>query len=237
VAAALSGAPLPFAFTPGAAVGGAASATPSSAAAKRHSALDIYLARAAGKFPDVCQRLVSGHLAAGDETSALVTCDWYAGGDAFKGWAAPPAFVAALLARLGRADEARDAARVALSRGPWWSLDASNDTGASGGDASSSSSSFLLLPTGYVPMVALAGFAGRSAADIKAALADGGVVDPAARPVRSASARAMDAAELALDAVVAGEAAWGDVGAALADAYAAAGRPELARFVGAQPRG
>ena len=47
----------------------------------------------------------------------------------------------------------------------------------------------------------------------------------------------MEAAELALDTVSAGEATWADVVAALADAYAAAGRPELARFVGARPPG
>jgi hypothetical protein len=233
VAAALAGAPLPFAYTRG-----AASASASSAGAKRHSALDVYLARAAGKFPDVAQRLVAGHFGAGDETSALVTVDWYSGSDSFKGWASPAAYAAALLARLGRGDEARDAARVALSRGPWWSLDASNDDNAdASASASSASSSFLFLPTGYVPMVTLAGFGGRSASDIKAALADGGVVDPSARPAKGTAARAMDAAELLLDSVVAEEAAWADVAAALADAYAQAGRPELSRFVGAQPRG
>jgi hypothetical protein len=83
----------------------------------------------------------------------------------------------------------------------------------------------------------MAGFAGRSAVDIKAALADGGsVVDPALRPVKTASARALDAAELALDAVVAGEASWDDNAQQLADAFTAAGLPELARFVGARPQ-
>ena len=47
----------------------------------------------------------------------------------------------------------------------------------------------------------------------------------------------MEAAELALDTVAAGEAGWADVAAAVAEAYAAAGRPELARFVGARPPG
>ena len=83
-----------------------------------------------------------------DAASALVTVDWYSGGDHFKGWAAPAAFAAQLLAQLGREDEARDAARTALARGPFWSLGAP-----------------------LAPTAALAGFASRSAAEIKAAVA------------------------------------------------------------------
>lgn len=48
--------------------------------------------------------------------------------------------------------------------------------------------------------------------------------------------RALEAAELALDRCAAGEASFDDVAAQLAEAYAAAGRPELARFVGARPQ-
>jgi hypothetical protein len=48
--------------------------------------------------------------------------------------------------------------------------------------------------------------------------------------------RALEAADLALDSVTAGEASWDDVAGALADAYAAAGLAELSRFVGARPR-
>ena len=143
VAEALRGEALPFAYTPG-----AAASRPAGAAPARHSALDVYLARAAGKFDDVARRLVAGHLAAGDTASALVTVDWYSGGDHFKGWSAPAAFAAHFLAQLGRGDEARDAARTALARGPFWSL----------GEP-------------LAPTAALAGFAGRSAADIKSAVA------------------------------------------------------------------
>ena len=59
--------------------------------------------------------------------------------------------LAFVLLELGRADEARDAARTALARGPFWSLGAP-----------------------LAPTAALAGFAGRSAADIKAAVAGTG---------------------------------------------------------------
>jgi hypothetical protein len=36
--------------------------------------------------------------------------------------------------------------------------------------------------------------------------------------------------------VAAGEASWDDVAGELTDAYAAAGLPEMARFVGARPQ-
>ncbi len=156
----LRGEALPFAYTPGAARGGNGSA--SAPKATRHAALDVYLARAA-KFPDVAERLVAGHLKASDITSALVTSDWYSGGEHFKGWALPSAFSAHLLAKMGRHDEARDAARVALARGPFWSL---------GGP--------------LAPTAALAGYAGRSAAEVKAAVqgalqcGDAGLADCAA---------------------------------------------------------
>jgi hypothetical protein len=209
VAEALRGEALPFAYTPG-----AAAARPATSVPARHSALDVYLARAAGKFDDVARRLVAGHLTAGDPASALVTVDWYSGGDHFKGWAAPQAFAAHFLAQLGRNDEARDAARTALARGPFWSLGAP-----------------------LAPTAALAGFAGRSAADIRAAVADGGIaLDPALKQAKTAAQRALDAAELALDRVSAGEASWDDVAAELAEAYAAAGLSEVSRLVGARPQ-
>ena len=47
----------------------------------------------------------------------------------------------------------------------------------------------------------------------------------------------MEAAEGLLDGVAAGEASWDDVAAALTEAYTAAGRADLARFVDARPRG
>lgn len=100
--------------------------------------------RQVGKFPDVLERLIDGHLAKGDEASALVTADWYQGGH-FNGWSRPSAFASQLLERLGkRPDEARDAARVALAKGPWYTMG---------------------VPVAGV--VARAGFGGMSAAEVK----------------------------------------------------------------------
>lgn len=208
---------LPFSWSPAdAAAAAAAGASPASSArsggSSRHAPLDVYLTRACGKFPDVCERLVEGHLRSGDQASALVTSDWYC--THFRGWAHPRAHGAALLASLGRKEEARDAARSALAGAPFWSMGAE-----------------LLAPS-----LATAGLQGRSAAWLREALADGGAqTDPALkqqqRLAKTPQAVAMERCELLMDTVAAGEAPWGAVLPELRAAFAQAGRPELARFV------
>lgn len=173
-----------------------------------------------GKFPDVMERLIDGHLAKGDETSALVTVDWYQGGH-FKGWARPSAFASALLERLGgRPDEARDAARIALSKGPWWTVG---------------------LPV--QPVITRAGFQGLTAAQVKKKMAEAASKSPVDHESIHNSGRtpqmaAMEDAETLLDAVAAGEHAdWDSVCEGLVECYTRAGKPELARFIGSRPKG
>lgn len=181
--------------------------------AGRHAALDVLLSRAAGKFPDVCERLVAGHLSAGDSTSAMVTSDWYAG--LFPGWAQPRAHACRLLNDLGRFEEGRDAAVAALTGAPLWTMEGE-----------------LVGPT-----LAAAGLAGRPVSwlrqQLEARAGGSGAAGHAARMAAGEPTRAERAAQRAaevMDAVAAGERAGGWAAAAeeLAGAYAEAGRRELA---------
>jgi len=102
---------------------------------------EVFILRNVGKFPDDMEAMALRHLRMGvgegegeplsfdlksanpsatAVTSALVTAEWYANDPAFKGWAGPQAFNARMLRDLGRLDEARDAARVALSTAACW---------------------------------------------------------------------------------------------------------------------
>ena len=151
--------------------------------------VEAFLTRRVGDFWTRTRALIERHLARGDVTSALVTAEWCADGP-YRGWSRPHAVHAATLARFGRAAEARDQARVALSVAPWWTM---GEDGAM-----------------MRRMQTLSGYAGRSAADVRRTL-EGGDVDgggasggePAPTREETALKRAMDA----MDAV-----AWGERG-------------------------
>mmetsp|Transcript_19791 Transcript_19791/g.23745 ORF Transcript_19791/g.23745 Transcript_19791/m.23745 type:complete len:422 (+) Transcript_19791:115-1380(+) len=81
--------------------------------------LDVYMTTRVGKFPEVMERLVDNHLGKNDETSALITCEWYTRMN--EDWGRPGALHADYLKKFDRPDEARDTARVALCS-PWWTL-------------------------------------------------------------------------------------------------------------------
>ena len=91
---------------------------------------EVFILRNVGKFPDDMEAMALRHLRGVEKegaspsqsavTSALVTAEWYANDRAFEGWAGPQAFNARMLFAMGRADEARDAARVALSTAACW---------------------------------------------------------------------------------------------------------------------
>ncbi|XP_030552264.1 protein IN CHLOROPLAST ATPASE BIOGENESIS, chloroplastic [Rhodamnia argentea] len=83
--------------------------------------LEVYLLKEVGMFPDVLERKVTRHFDEGDEVSAMVTGEFYTKKDLFPGFGRPFAFYAEILLRVGRASEAKDAARVAL-KSPWWTL-------------------------------------------------------------------------------------------------------------------
>ena len=83
--------------------------------------LDRALVAAGALSPALCERLLASHLSKGDEMSALITGEWYMRRNHFPGWARPYEHVARIYEKLGRAEEARDCSRVALSL-PWWTL-------------------------------------------------------------------------------------------------------------------
>lgn len=81
--------------------------------------LERFLVLRVGKFPDVFEGLAEFHLAKGDESSALVTCE--RANTLFPGWASPHVFHTLVLKRLGRECEMRDAARFTLQM-PLWTM-------------------------------------------------------------------------------------------------------------------
>ncbi|XP_048335482.1 protein IN CHLOROPLAST ATPASE BIOGENESIS, chloroplastic isoform X2 [Ziziphus jujuba] len=85
------------------------------------SNIDAYLLRKVGLFPDVLERKVKRHFEEGDHVSALVTGEFYTKKQHFPGFARPFVFNAEVLLKVGRAIEAKDAARGAL-KSPWWTL-------------------------------------------------------------------------------------------------------------------
>ena len=100
--------------------------------------LEAYLVRRVGMFCDVSEHLVQAHLDKGDNMSALITAEWYMRDGNFPHWGRPYEYVFDLMSKLGRQEEGRDIARMAL-RYPWWSLkrgfEHARDVGELSGDA------------------------------------------------------------------------------------------------------
>ncbi|CAO2828250.1 unnamed protein product [Amaranthus hypochondriacus] len=83
--------------------------------------LDTYLLRKVGVFPDVLERKINQHFEKGNHVTALITGEFYAKKQHFPGFGRPFAFNAQILLKVGRDQEAQDAARGAL-KSPWWTL-------------------------------------------------------------------------------------------------------------------
>lgn len=81
--------------------------------------VEQFLTMLTGGFPDVYEGLVRFHLAKGDESAALVTCERASRGQI--GWGRSNAFHAEILQELGRESEASDAARFCLQM-PLWTI-------------------------------------------------------------------------------------------------------------------
>ncbi|KAJ4751888.1 cyclin delta-3 [Rhynchospora pubera] len=82
--------------------------------------LDVYILKKVGLFPDVLERKVASHFEKGDQVSALITGEFYTRNQ-FPGFGRPYVCYAEILLKVGRINEAKDAARVAL-KSPWWTL-------------------------------------------------------------------------------------------------------------------
>lgn len=81
--------------------------------------IERYCLLKVGPFMDLYRGLAAFHAAKADDSSALVTCERAAG--AFVGWGAMHVYHSGVLTGMGRALEARDAARAALQL-PLWTL-------------------------------------------------------------------------------------------------------------------
>lgn len=84
--------------------------------------LQRWLLAKAGPFPDLYEQFARMHLERGDADAALVTADRACA--VFGGWGRSLWFASRLYARLGRAQEAREGARLAMEC-PLWTLDCS----------------------------------------------------------------------------------------------------------------
>jgi hypothetical protein len=104
-------------------------------AASKHM-LNAYMTQKIGSFPDIIENLIARHeFVKKDETSALVACEFYINREEFTNkWARPYAVNARTLRRFeNRESEARDAARIALSVAPWFTVGGGYGGGESGG--------------------------------------------------------------------------------------------------------
>jgi len=169
---------------------------------------DVYVTTRVGKFPSCMEGLVRRHLERGDEQSALITCDLYK--STFGDWGAPHVFMSDLYTRLGRAEEARDAARQALQT-PWATIGSRDAINR---------------------MIALAGWTGKSVQEIKDVLESRrGPSAAAFDGPKSDKQLAREESESLLDRVAVGELESSVVNQRLAECYMNAGKPALAKFI------
>ncbi|KAI7837860.1 hypothetical protein COHA_008347 [Chlorella ohadii] len=182
---------------------------PGAVAASGLPSLDAYLTRKAGMFPDVAERLALAHLAKGDQMSALITGEWYMRNSHFPGWGRPYEFNSQLMARVGRAEEARDVARLSL-RMPWWSF-----------------------ADGFAAMRDTAEMSG-GVASVRQAMEEQEEMSnmPGMKTViKTEKQQEMEEADWLMNTAAAGEASWDDIRGAVAERYAAAGLREVADFI------
>ena len=214
---------------------------------------EVFILRNVGKFPDDMEAMALRHLRGVEKegaspsqsavTSALVTAEWYANDRAFEGWAGPQAFNARMLRAMGRADEARDAARVALSTAACWDTVGTERGGAAemaalaGLDARMGARELreMLETGGEAHKAAAAAMAGRIPENVGASGGSGPRGEGISSRVDAtrAAAAALDAVALGSEADVArgaGE-SWENAREEVGSAYGEAGLAGLAAFV------
>ena len=213
---------------------------------------EVFILRNVGKFPDDMEAMALRHLRGVEKgatpsdsavTSALVTAEWYANDRAFEGWAGPQAFNARMLFAMGRADEARDAARVALSTAACWDTVGTERGGAAemaalaGLDARMGARELreMLETGGEAHKAAAAAMAGRIPENVGASGGSGPRGEGISSRVDAtrAAAAALDAVALGSEADVArgaGE-SWENAREEVGSAYGEAGLAGLAAFV------
>lgn len=176
--------------------------------------VEKYLLMRVGPFADAYETLAEGHLARGDEQSALVAAE--RANAVFKGWGRPYAFYAQLLASLqNRELEQKDAAKVAM-RLPLWT--AAYDR---------PSLDRLVKLSGYTEVASARQLYEKMAADQQRDKITEG---------KAPAQVALDRSAYVMDAVMfqeegGGGGGWAAARADLAQLYEEGGVPELATFV------
>ncbi|GAQ82211.1 hypothetical protein KFL_001040140 [Klebsormidium nitens] len=172
-------------------------------AASKTPNVNVYLMKSVGKFPDVFERLAEQHLERKDEVSSLVTAEYYARKH-FPGFGRAFVYNAILYKRLGRKQESRDAARIAL-KCPWWTLGAS-----------------------YAEVCELAGWGDEKLEFVKEKLTSEATQEDITKG-KSPEQVALDQAAYMMD-IAAAENNWDDVREQIAELYDRGGLPKLAHF-------
>ena len=213
--------------------------------------LNAYVTQKIGIFPDIVEQLISRHeFQKKDETSALVACEFYQSREEFQNkWARPYAVNARTLRRFeNREHEARDAARIALSVAPWYTIGGESSITDSYNSSSDSSSSNItakeeifpkLLGANIDEMKKLANLEGSGAKAAKFILE--GVGTDIARehekngPEQSEEEKALKHCVDILDYVSWGNEkgyeSWDEIRPELSESYAKAGMKRVAAFV------
>ncbi|KAG2498379.1 hypothetical protein HYH03_003638 [Edaphochlamys debaryana] len=187
----------------------------SSSSSSPAQAMAMYLIRKAGMFPDVCESLATAHLGRNDKTSAMVASEWYMRNGHFPGWARPYEFASDLYMGLGRGEEGRDMARMAL-RLPWWTLRAPFTAVAT----------TAALPADAEKVMWLLSEEAAAAASAKVNQFKG------YREPKSSKQLALERATGLMNRVVAGDlASYDAIRDQLAEAYAEAGLNDVANFI------
>lgn len=176
------------------------------------SSVNAYLTKCAGMYTDVAESLTAAHLSRGDTMSALITAEWYMRASHFPGWGRPFEYASQVMKGVGRDEEARDIARIAL-RMPWWT--------------------FL---DGYQGVRDIAGLSGgveeiRNVMIVQDEMSNGGNLPGLRTNVKTKEEEALDDASWLLNRPAAGEASWDDIKEELASKYKEAGLSFVGDFV------
>ncbi|KXZ51170.1 hypothetical protein GPECTOR_13g657 [Gonium pectorale] len=148
------------------------------------------------------------------KTSAMVAAEWYMRNGHFVGWARPYEFASDLFTQLGRNEEGRDMARMAL-RLPWWTLRA----------PFASVAATAALPYDADRVMYLL-------SEEAAAAASATVNRFNYREPKTAKQIALDRATALMNKVVAGDLpSYDSIRGPLAEAYAEAGLSDVANFI------
>lgn len=187
--------------------------TPGDAKNSSLPSLDAYIVRRVGMFCDTSENLVQSHLNKDDKMSSLITAEWYMRDGHFPDWGRPYEYVFELMKKLGREEESRDIARLAL-RSPWWSLSKgfqhARDAGALSGNADQV----------------------RAILSEQEEMANKGILQGKYKSnPKTEEQQCLDEAAHALNKASAGEATWDEIRPLLEEQYEKAGLVDVARFV------